>query len=384
MIARNDHLHGNSTNVAHVSFSLRTGGMEKLLVEFARHANRGRYSLHFFCLDSLGPLADDIVKQGWDVSSLDKREGFRPGAVVRLALALKRRNINVVHTHNSGAMIYGALASRLAGVKAVVHTRHGQRFGAGKRQTRVFALTARLVDRFVGVSQDGASLSVKEGVPSSCVRTIWNGIDLSQFPYQGATAGGPAVIVARIVPEKEIATLIRATALVRQRHPSFRLQIVGDGPSLPEVKGLVAELGLADSIELLGERRDIPSILSSASMFVLPSRTEGISLTLLEAMASGLPVVATRVGGNPEVVKHNRTGLLTKAGDVRQMADAISLMIETPSAASRMGECGRRRVERHFNVQRMVRNYEAMYREVLHEQSTPKTPSARRLVASFA
>ncbi len=383
MIARNDSLNDRLTNVAHVSFSLRTGGLEKLLAEFARNADRDRYRLHYFCLGSGGPQADEIVEQDWSVCALEKHEGFQLGTVFRLARELKRRNISVVHTHNSGPMIYGALAARLAGNKAVIHTRHGQRFGADNRQTRVFANLARLVDRFVAVSRDGSSISVTEGIPNGRVRTIWNGIDLTRFPYTGPNPHGPAVVVARIAPEKDVATLIRATAIVVCQHPGFRLQVVGDGPSLPELRQLIEEFRLGANVELLGERQDVPSILQSASMFVLPSRTEGISLTLLEAMASGLPVVATRVGGNPEVVQHGRTGLLTPTGDVWQLAQTIERLLQMPSAARQMGKSGRRRVEKYFDVTRMVRDYEAMYREVLYERSARKPPRSRYRVASF-
>jgi len=351
--------------VAHIAFSLQTGGMERLLVEFARRADRHRFQLNFFSLTGRGAPGDDIQALGWPVHCLGKASGFRWNVVRRLAAAFRRDGIRIVHTHNSGAMIYGAVAARLAGVPAVIHTRHGQRFGASRRQHWTFAAVSRLIDRVVGVSEDSAQQCIREGVPASRVRTIWNGIDLTRFAYHGSKAGGPAVLVARLVPEKDLPTLLQAVARLVRQEPAFRLQVVGDGPCMPEARQTIEQLGISEQVRLLGERRDVPDILREASLFVLPSRTEGISLTLLEAMASGLPVVATRVGGNAEVVQHGRTGWLVPAGDAVQLADAIHRCWRAPDESRRFGRSGRERVERHFDVDRMVGQYEDMYREIL-------------------
>jgi len=351
--------------VAHLAFSLQTGGMERLLVEFARHADRQRFQLHFFSLTDRGPPADDIEGLAWPVHCFGKPSGFRWRAVRQLAQSFKRDQIRVVHTHNSGAMIYGALAARLSGVRAVIHTRHGQRFGASRRQNWAFAAVSRLIDRVVGVSEDSAQQCIREGVPAGRVRTIWNGIDVTRFPYAGSTAGGPAVLVARLVPEKDLPTLLQAVALVVQRAPQFRLLVAGDGPCMPEARELSQRLGLTDHVQLLGACRDVPSVLRQASLFVLSSRTEGISLTLLEAMSSGLPVVATQVGGNAEVVQHGQTGWLVPAGDPAVLAEAVERLWRNPDECRRFGEAGRQRVVQHFDVRRMVGQYEDLYREVL-------------------
>lgn len=362
--------------VAHLAYSLQTGGMERLLVEFARRADRRRFRLHFFSLTDRGPPAEDIEQSAWPVKCLGKSAGFRWSAVQQLKQAFRQHGIQVVHTHNSGAMIYGALAARLAGVRAVIHTRHGQRFGASRRQNWTFAGISRLMDRVVGVSEDSAQQCVREGVPAGRVRTIRNGIDLQRFAYTGSCPGGPAVLVARLVPEKDLPTLLQAAALVVQRQPAFRLQVAGDGPCMPEARETIQRLDLTDHVQLLGECRDVPAVLRQASLFVLSSRTEGISLTLLEAMACGLPVVATRVGGNAEVVLDGETGLLVPAGDVQQLADAVARLWRNPDEAQRYGLAGRERVVQHFDIERMVRQYEDLYREVLAERGVRPTAGA--------
>ena len=167
--------------------------------------------------------------------------------------------------------------------------------------------------------------------------------------------------MARLSPEKDVANLIRAAAIVRRSDPDLRIEVAGDGQCLPELRRLVAELGLEGQVLLLGEVGDVAGLLARGRLFVLPSRSEGISLTLLEAMARGLPVVATRVGGTPEVVVDGETGLLVPPGDPAALADAILRLQRDPEAGRRMGEAGRPRVERIFDVRRMVAEYEALY-----------------------
>ncbi|MFO0904071.1 MAG: glycosyltransferase [Pirellulales bacterium] len=365
--------------VAHVAFSLRTGGMERLLVEFARHHDRTATQLSFYCLTDEGRPAEDIRAAGRPVESLHKAAGFRLRTVWQLARRFRRERIDVVHTHNSGAMIYGALASRFAGVSAVVHTRHGQRFGAGRRQTLTFAQMTKLVDRVVSVSRDGACQSLREGIAPSRVQTIWNGIDLSRFAFRGAQPGRPAILVARMVPEKDLPTLLAAVELVVQREPTFQLRLVGDGPALAAARARAARGAWGRHLEFLGERSDVADLLADSSLFVLSSRTEGISLTLLEAMASGLPVVATRVGGNTEVVDDESTGLLVPVAHPALLADAIVRLWRSPSVATDMGAAGRRRVETHFDVKGMIRQYESLYREVVDQRRSPSASSCARV-----
>jgi glycosyltransferase involved in cell wall biosynthesis len=344
--------------------------MERLLVEFARHANRDRYRLRFFSLTDMGRPGEDIASCGWPVQCLGKPSRFRLGTVLQIAGLLRSQKIRVVHTHNSGAMIYGALAARIARAGAVIHTRHGQRFGASRGQTLRFAWTARLVDRVVGVSEDTARQCLSDGIAAKRVRMIRNGIDLTRFTPTEHPADGPAVLVARLAPEKDLPNLMQAAAILTGQDPSFRLLIAGSGPCFEETRQSIGQLGLTRHVELLGERSDIPAILARSSLFVLSSKTEGISLTLLEAMACGLPVVATRAGGNGEVVQDGQTGWIVPVGDPGQLAIAIQRLRRDPIEAKRFGAAGRSRVESEFNVLRMVLEYERLYEEVLGRGGT--------------
>src|SRR5262249_5817360 len=152
-------------------------------------------------------------------------------------------------------------------------------------------LASLFTEHFVCVSEDSARWVVEEGVAAARVSTLWNGIDLTRFAYSGPCDDGPIVTVARLSPEKDVANLVRAARLVIDRHPHARFEIAGDGASRGDLERLAQELGLQENVRFLGELRDIPALLARARMFVLPSLSEGISLTLLEAMACGLPIV---------------------------------------------------------------------------------------------
>ncbi len=348
--------------VAHVTLGLDVGGQEKLLVEFARCADRRRFDLHFVSLGGRGALAGDLEAWGWPVEALGEPSGFRPGLVLRLARLFRARRIDVVHTHDERPHIYGAFAARLAGVRRLIHTRHhGMAFRLTPRQAGLVRLAARLTDRFVCVSADSARQAVRHGVSPRTVRVLWNGIDLTQFEPPVHRGGGPVVTVARLSPEKDIDTLLKAAALAAAEDAAFRLEIAGDGPCMADLRRTAAELGLNGCVTFHGQVRDVPALLARAGLFVLSSRTEGVSLTLLEAMASGLAVVATRVGGNPEVVADGETGLLVPPGDPAALAAAILHLRRQAWERRRMEQAGRSRVERCFDVRRMTAEYERLY-----------------------
>jgi glycosyltransferase involved in cell wall biosynthesis len=353
---------GRKKCVVHVTLGLGVGGQENLLVEFARHADRARFNLRVVSLGGRGTLAPDLEACGVPVEALAEPDGLRPGIVLRLAGLFRRWRADVVHTHDNRPLVYGAPAARLARVPRVVHTKHYGRIAhISRRQAFLEAAAARLADRFVCVSRDSAAGAVAQGVPARKVATVWNGIDLARFTYAGPCSGGPAVLVARLSPEKDIPTLLRAAALVTRAEPGFRLEVAGHGPCLPELQRLAGELGLGERVRFLGEVRDVPGLLKRAGLFVLSSVTEGISLTLLEAMARGLPVVATRVGGNPEVVADGDTGVLVPPGKPEVLAEAVLRVWRDPGRGRELGLAGRRRVEANFEVRGMVSRYEALY-----------------------
>ncbi len=346
--------------VAHVTLGLDMGGQEKLLVEFARHADRTRFDLQVVSLSTRGVLADEIEACDCPVTALEEPAGFRVGLFVRLARWLRRERIDVVHTHDNRPLIYGAGAAALARVPRVVHTQHGQSLRLSNRQARLVNFMARFIDYYGCVSKDAVRIAVEQGIDARKVRLVWNGIDTTRFRF-APCADGPVVTVGRLQPEKDHETLVRAAALVAVKDPTFRLEIAGDGPCLPRLREVTAELRLENVVWFLGQVRDVPALLERAGLFVLPSVSEGVSLTLLEAMASGVAIVATRVGGNPEVVADGDTGVLVPSRDPAALAVAILQLRRDDVERRRLVAAGRERVERLFDVRRMVADYEALY-----------------------
>jgi glycosyltransferase involved in cell wall biosynthesis len=354
--------------VAHVVGQMAVGGMEKLLVEFARHADRSRFELSFVSLGERGPVAAEIEALGWPVVAMGEASGFRPSMIFALAGLFRRGRVDVVHTHNGRPLMYGGPAARVAGARASIHTRHGQQHGASRRELARFRLATRLVDRVVCVSADAMRLAAARGVAVEKLRPVVNGVDLTRFGYAGPRADGPAVMIGRLSPEKDAQNLVRAVALVVAEERRFRLQVAGDGVCMATLVALTRELGLTDHVAFLGEVKDVAALLASASMFVLPSLTEGISLTLLEAMARGLPVVATRVGGTPEVVEDGTSGLLVAAQSPAELSQAMLRVYRQPHRARLMGLAAHHRASALFDVRRMVAEYEELYLECIGEK----------------
>ncbi|MGF1583342.1 MAG: glycosyltransferase [Gemmataceae bacterium] len=350
-------------HVVHVTWGFQVGGLEKLLVEIARLADPDRIDLKFLSIGTRGELTQTIESHGWPVVVLNRPTGFHPGLVPRIAALFRKWRPDVVHTHNTRALFYAGPASKLARVPQLFHTWHGVNLRGSPREALFFRILGWLPQELIAVSHDAAEKMANLGIPNSKIQTIWNGIDLDKFAYAGPNPSGPIITVARLSPEKDIQTLVRAIHVVKQQKPDVRLEIVGDGVCMSDLRDLTSELGLDENIHFHGQSHEVPKLLQRSSLFVLPSLTEGVSLTILEAMARGLPVIATNVGGNPEVVAEGVTGLLVPSQSSEKLAEAILRLWEHPGEQQAMGQAGRNRVEEHFTIRGMVETYEARYRE---------------------
>lgn len=355
--------------VCHISMCLQTGGLERLLVDFARFHDWKRFELQFLALTGDGQPAQDIRAEGCSARVLNACVKIRKlRSLAQLIQHLKTQRPQIVHTHNTYAQFYGALAAKWAGTPVVINTQHGRGCGNGWKARWQFQLANRWTQRVVGVSQDAARLCQQQDRAShDKITTIWNGINLDRFAYCGPRQTPTAISVARLSAVKDFPTLLRAIPLVLSQVPDFRLKIVGDGPERGKLDTLIRELRIGSQVELLGERHDVPKLLAESGFFVSSSLSEGISLTLLEAMAVGLPVVTTAVGGNPEIVLDGQTGRLAPVGDPVALARAIVELCAERDLWPAMGTLGRQRVEQHFEIRQMIRDYEALYEELLQE-----------------
>ena len=363
--------------VAHVVNSLETGGLENGVVNLVNMAG-DRFRHCVVCMTTEGSFRERLRPE-IEIVALGKRPGKDLRALWRLVRLLRRLQPDVVHSRN-WATFDAVLAARVARVPVVVHGEHGRDItdplGANPRRKRLRRALAPLVDRFVTVSRDLATwLTDQIRVPAHKVVTIHNGVDLTRFgarcrqeararlgiPPDGLVVG----TVGRLDPVKDQAGLVEAFAGLRAKRSDAILIIAGDGPCREPLADLIMRRGLQDRVRLLGERRDIPEVLSAMDVFVLPSIAEGMSNTVLEAMATGLPVVATRVGGNPEIVEDGVTGRLTLPLDPVALASSIDSYLDDAHLRALHGKASRQRVVDHFALTRMAGAYVDLYSSVL-------------------
>ncbi len=347
--------------IAHVTRSLDVGGQEKLLVEFARHADHARHALTFVSLTGRGRLADSLEALGGRVIALDERPGVRPGMVWRLRRLFRRERFDVVHTHDDKPLLYAAPAAWLARVPCRIHTQHhGDLPQITWRQRLLMRWAARHVNPFVCVSHDGVRYAAAQGIAAARLRVFWNGIDLERFAFHGPQPGGPAVLVARLCREKDVQNLLHAVRQVVDVLPAFRLDIAGDGPCREELVRLArAAAGRARPLPGRGPRR------AGAAGSSEPVRPAVVDRGHLADAAGSDGAGLTR--GHDERRRqprgrgawpNRRAGVAVRFGGA---ARGILRVAGNPDEAELFGRAGRRRVEAHFDVHHMIAQYEALY-----------------------
>ena len=373
------------TLVAETITKLAVGGAQLTVLELCRGVNRDLFEVVVLAgveADEEGTLAPEFRAAGIDCIDIPSlRRGINPLKDIQAGIDLFRRfrtlRPAVVHTHSSKAGAIGRVAARLARVPVVVHTVHGWSFrlDGGSLSDRaaviVERLLARLTTAIIVVSDvdRSAGLSHRIGAPGQ-YHLIRSGVQLDRFmevaseraATEGHSASRAPVVgyVGRLAPQKDPATLIRAIALLRDRGVEARLEIVGDGVLRPDLEGLVESLGLQDRVTFLGVRRDVSVLMAGFDVFALPSLWEGLPRTLIEAIAAGVPVVATAVNGVPEVVVDGETGLLVQARDIFGMARALQEVAERPDLAAARAAAGSLRIGA-FGSERMVSDVESLY-----------------------
>jgi len=327
---------------------------------------------------------------GWPVHHLAKHEGRDWPCIWRLARLLRREHTTIVHTHNVPAHFHGGLAAVLAGVPVRIHTKHGRDHPNNPAKVRLNHWLATFTDVVVTVSDDAGDVALRiEKVNPRKVRRIWNGIDTEQYrPASGLASDRPPTIatVARLSPEKDQKTMLAAFQRVLDGWPSSgpdpspRLVVIGDGPCRAELEAEANRLGIAGQVDFLGMRSDVPSLLPRYTLFTLSSVTEGISMTLLEAMACGVPIVATDVGGNREIVQPPTCGLIVPPRDPQALATAYRELLRDPNRRAAMGAAGRQRVVEHFSLETMCRQYAHLYEELLAKKTANRMTLNTRCV----
>jgi sugar transferase (PEP-CTERM/EpsH1 system associated) len=365
--------------IMHIVHSLEVGGLENGVVNIVNHLNEERFLHSICCLTISGSLVKRIKRPDVRIFEMKKRDKNDLRLLVRLKKLLEQEKPHIVHTRNWGA-IDAIFVSRLTRVPVIVHGEHGREAtdpeGKNRKRNFIRKLMVPFVNRFTTVSQDLKEWLIKEvGIPSSRVTTIINGVNTERFfPHdkiictRNAGIRSEEVIigtVGRLDPVKNHAMLLHCFKDLSRSHKGIRLMIVGDGPKWGELQALSNVLGIADKVIFTGKRDDIPELMNNLDIFVLPSLAEGISNTILEAMATGLPVIATDVGGNRELVVDNQTGFLVPKNDLIALGQAIEFYLSNPLKIGEHGKAGRKRVVELFALNRMLKQYEHLYLSLL-------------------
>ena len=356
------------TNVAQVVLSLKVGGLERVVVNLLKGMRDSRYRNIVFCLDEPGEFAAELEELGIPLYALHKKPGIDRHTIQELARLFRLHKIKIVHTHNPAPHLHGLSAAGLARTPVCIHTRHGRNFPDDKRVVWLNRMLSWRTDAIVPVSKDAGDVARNvERIHSRRLRQIWNGVDTDEFRIlTPPESRGPIIgTVARLSPEKDYLTMLAAFRLVANQMPEARLVFVGDGPCDAELRAKTGELGLQDRVKFLGMRSDICKLLNTFSLFSLSSTTEGLSMTVLEAMACGTPVVATDVGGNREMVHPPECGLLVPAQNPAALAEAYLRLLRNPHERLPMAVSSRQRIVQDFSVHSMLRQYLALYDELL-------------------
>jgi glycosyltransferase involved in cell wall biosynthesis len=357
--------------------SLGVGGAERFLVNLARRLPGGRFDWQLVCISHLGVWGEALAAAGSNVVSLGKRRGLDPLVLPRLVRQVQRYRPHVVNTHLWTADLWGRLAARLAGVPVVVVTEQNVDLWKGPLHHAIDRALLRWTDAVVCVSEEVERFYCSQGVPAGKRHVIPNAIDLDPFDRplasgtlraetQARTGDFLFVSAARLHPQKAQDILLGAARrLVDGGQRAFRLAILGDGPKRRVLEELARARGLSGHVRFLGERQDVPGLLRQADGFVLSSLYEGLPLALLEAMAARLPVVATRVGGCPELVSDGETGFLVPPADEAALAWAMDCLIRDPAVGRAMGEAGRRLVEAKYRIDHSVERTASLFESLL-------------------
>ena len=355
------------------------GGGERLAMEISRRLDQERFEpIH--CASRWHPstsgpaqlaAADELRAAGVRVIGLGRGSTAAVWSWTPLVRLLRRERVDVLHAHKFGSNVWGVLLGTLARVPAIVAHEHTWSYeGQPLRRFLDRELIARLSGAFVAVSQEDRRRMIEiEGVDPADAVFVPNGID--DLPEGdgarvraelGIEPDAPVIgAVAVLRPQKALGSLVQAAAELRRDHPRLRVLIAGEGPEREPLEALVAELGLGEAVTLLGQRGDVPDVLAALDVAVVSSDFEGTPLAVLEYMDAGLPVVATRVGGIPDLIVDGRHGLLVEPGDAGALGAAVGELLRDPERARELGRRGRERRRAEFSIDHTVRTLERMY-----------------------
>lgn len=368
------------------------GGTENQFMALGRSLDPGRFDLEFACLRRWGAFADEIDQRHiplLECNVTSFRSVSAIGQQMRLARHLATRRIDIVHGYSFYGNLFAIPPARMAGVPVVIASIRDRAPYLTPMQKRAQRWACQFADCILANAAAVKEWLIAEGYDASKIVVIPNGVDLTRFEHVdprvspflalGVPEGAPVVlVVSRLNPLKGLEPFLEAVALIAGDFPSVRFVIVGDTnpserPYWSVLTNLTGKLGMTERVTFAGLRHDVPHLLSAATISVMPSLNEALSNVLLESMAAGAPVVATRVGGTPEAIEDGVNGMLVPPGDPRAMAAAIAALLASPDRARRLGDAARQSINARFSMQRMVSATERLYEALLDGRTEVST-----------
>lgn len=361
--------------IMYLVHSLERGGLEKCVALLVNKINPEIFIPSVCCLSGLGPSLILIEKDSVKIFNMEKGEAHEVFLFLRLAKLFKKEKIDILHTNGWATLFDGVLGAKVGGIPVIVHSEHGKdpEDFVQIQQRRVWTrrLITPFLDKMITVSDDIKKQFVNiTGLKTEQITCIHNGIEFQDMEINYKEKRREIGVkdheiligsVGRLESVKNYDMFIRAAEIVLKEYPLVKFIIIGDGSLRQKLHSLITEIGINKSVFLLGERNDVNELLKIMDIFVLPSISEGLSLALLEAMANKLPIVATNVGGNPEVVIDGKTGILVPSGDIFSLVMAITELIKDENKRKNMGEDGFVMVKKEFAVEKMIANHEELY-----------------------
>ncbi len=382
--------------VAHLAARLPVGGMENVVASLVRGMPADRYESAIWCLEEADRLGCELRAGGTKVVELGRRRRRDLGLFWRVAALARASRIDILHCHDELSWFYGTIGASLAGVPRIIMTVHGRRAQIAKRHLREQRLLAWRTATIVCVSAClRQQLLDQLGVAATKVVAIPNGIPLPPCGSSAAAAQARAALgvpqgalvvgcVGELSPVKNFDLAIEAVAVARALVPGLRLVLIGDGPCRPQLAQKVSALGLQEVVQFAGLRRDVETLWAGFDIYLCSSNYEGLSLSILEAMAAGRAVVATAVGGNPELVHPNETGVLVPSGDKTAMAGALVSLARDPAKRRSVGFRAQVLARRAYARETMIGNYDCLYRTALQQGRTDVLEGASTRVPWWA
>jgi len=365
-------------NIMHTVISLEVGGLEKIVCDMVRGFDKKLFNVEVCCFSTLGELAEKLVDDGINVTLLQiTTKHYDPFYPLRLGRFLRAKKVDVLHMH-SGTFFIGAQAGFLARTPAMIYTDHGRHLVDPKRLILMNRFSAMFVDKIVAVSRELEEyLANVVKLPRRKISTIINGIDTVKFSPRPKSASllrefgiseNTKIIgtVGRLAEVKDQSSMIEAFEVVNRHYPDSVLMLVGDGPMKSELQQLVVDRKLDERVIFTGSRSDVSELLNLFDVYLLTSLSEGTSISLLEAMASGVPPVVTDVGGNPSVVSNGINGFVVKPKDTVNISEKIINLLENVTTCKTIKNNAVTTVRQNYSLSNMIDRYASIYREMIY------------------